>query len=84
MFSSSIPITPYVLSIPCSQAPTGQKWHLYRGKINEVGLIWDQALFSFRFENYIPAGKAKRKEPISAVAVRENVWEPLKLGLISG
>ena len=33
------------------------------------------------FENYIPAGKAKR---ISAVAVRENVREPLKLGLISG
>ena len=22
----------------------------------------DQALFSFRFENYIPAGKAKRKQ----------------------
>ena len=41
---------------------------------------WDQVLFSFRFENNIPAGKAKRK----AVAVRENVWEPLKLGLISG
>ena len=33
-----------------------------------------------RFENYIPAGMAKRKE----VAVRENVREPLKLGLISG
>ena len=44
-------------------------------------VTWDQALFSFRFENYIPEGKAK---PISAVAVRENVWEPLKLGLISG
>ena len=39
-------------------------------------LTWDQALFSFRFENYIPAGKA--------IPVRENVWEPLKLGLISG
>ena len=25
-------------------------------------LTWDQALFSFRFENYIPAGKAKGKE----------------------
>ena len=24
-------------------------------------LTWDQALFSFRFENYIPAGMAKRK-----------------------
>ena len=23
-------------------------------------LTWDQALFSFRFENYIPAGKAKQ------------------------
>jgi len=33
--------------------------------------------------NNIPAGKAKRKQ-ILAVAVRENVWEPLKLGLISG
>ena len=40
-------------------------------------VTWDQALFSFRFENYMPAGKAK-------VAVRENVWEALKLGLISG
>ena len=46
----------------------------YRGAACDV--TWDQALFSFRFENYIPAGKA--------VAVRENVWEPLKLGLISG
>ena len=36
----------------------------------------------FRFENNIPAGKAKRA--ILAVAVRENVREPLKLGLISG
>ena len=49
----------------------------------ERGVTWDQALFSFRFENYIPASKAKRKV-ILAVAVRENVWEPLKLGLISG
>ena len=24
-------------------------------------LTWDQALFSFRFENYIPGGKAKRR-----------------------
>ena len=30
-------------------------------------ITWDQAQFSFRFEN-----------------IRENVWEPLKLGLISG
>ena len=27
-------------------------------------LTWDQALFSFRFENYIPAGKAKRKQSL--------------------
>ena len=44
-------------------------------KQSTYNLTWDQALFSFRFENYIPAG---------TVAVRENVWEPLKLGLISG
>ena len=25
-------------------------------------VTWDQALFSFCFENYIPAGKAKRKQ----------------------
>ena len=25
------------------------------------GVTWDQAPFSFRFENNIPAGKAKRK-----------------------
>ena len=27
-------------------------------------VTWDQALFSFRFENYIPPGKAKRKESL--------------------
>ena len=27
-------------------------------------LTWDQALFSFRFENYIPADMAKRKESL--------------------
>ena len=27
-------------------------------------LTWDQALFLFRFENYIPAGKTKRKESL--------------------
>ena len=54
-------------------------------RVTSPNLTWDQPLFSFRFENYIPVGKAKRKEsPILAVAVRENVWEPLKLGLISG
>ena len=45
-------------------------------------VTWDQALFWFRFLINIPAGMAKRKE-ILAVAVRENVWEPLKLGLIN-
>ena len=50
-----------------------------------LDLNWDQALFSFRFENYIPEGKVKQVSgPILAVAIRENVWEPLKLGLISG
>ena len=34
-------------------------------------LTWDQALFLFLSVNDIPAG-------------RENVWEPLKLGVISG
>ena len=29
-----------------------------------LDITWDQALFSFRFENYIPAGKAKRKESL--------------------
>ena len=46
-----------------------------------AGVTWDQALFSCRFLNNIPAGMAKR---ILAVAVRENVWEPLKLDQISG
>ena len=27
-------------------------------------MTWDQALFSFRFENFIPAGMAKRKESL--------------------
>ena len=31
-------------------------------RIGPLNLTWDQALFSFRFENYIPAGMAKRKE----------------------
>ena len=29
-----------------------------------VNITWDQALFSFRFENNIPVGKAKRKESL--------------------
>ena len=35
---------------------------LWGGARNLV--TWDQALFSFRFENYIPAGKAKQKESL--------------------
>ena len=45
-----------------------------------MSLTWDQAPFSCRFVNNIPAGKAK----LLAVGDRQNVWEPLKLGLISG
>ena len=56
--------------------PRSQMW---KSKIGVVsGVTWDQARFSFRFENYIRAGKA------IFLAVRENAWEPLKLGLISG
>ena len=51
--------------------------------LSSLSLItWDRALFSFRFENYIPAGMAKRKE-ILALAVRENVWEPLDCKTVS-
>ena len=32
--------------------------------IDFLKITWDQALISFRFENYIPAGKAKRKESL--------------------
>ena len=35
-------------------------------------ITWDQALFSFRFENYILAGKAKRKESLGAYHLTEN------------
>ena len=46
-------------------------------------VTWDQDQFSFRF--VITFRRARRNEnKILAVAVRENVWEPLKLGLISG
>ena len=38
-------------------------------------LTWDQALFSFRFENYIPAGKTKRKESLDAFhSTKIPVW----------
>ena len=37
------------------------KYRLISRKFSGM-ITWDQALFSFRFENYIPADKAKRKE----------------------
>ena len=46
---------------------------LINSKIVAFQITWDQAQFSFRFVN----------KPL-AVAVRDNVWEPLKLGLTSG
>ena len=51
--------------------------------VADTSLTWDQAQVLFSFVNNIPAGKAKRK-PSLVVAIRENVWEPLKFGLISG
>ena len=36
----------------------------HRKKVFYCSFTWDQALFSFRFENYIPAGKTKRKESL--------------------
>ena len=48
-------------------------WRITNWAIS-VTLTWDQALFSFRFENNGGQGEMKI----------ENVWEPLKLGLISG
>ena len=47
-------------------------------KLLRQSITWDQALFSFRFEKWHSSGQGE------TVAVRENVWEPLKLGLISG
>ena len=64
---------------PCPQGggkSPGDEVDRYGNIFRLAVLTWDKALFSFRFENYIPAGKT--------VAVRVNVWEPLKLGLISG
>ena len=40
-------------------------------------VTWGQALFSFHFENTFQWARWR-------IAVRENVWELLKLGLISG
>ena len=39
-------------------------------KISTHSVTWDRALFSFHFENYIPAGKEKRKESLI-----QNVYE---------
>ena len=47
-------------------------------KLLRQSITWDQALFSFRFVKWHSSGQGE------TVAVRENVWEPLKLGLISG
>ena len=41
------------------------------------GITWGQALFLFRFENYIPAGKAKRKESLILKNLLRNVFRPL-------
>ena len=35
-----------------------------RNSIVNSNITWDQALFSFRFENYIPTVKTKRKESL--------------------
>ena len=46
-------------------------------------LTWDQALFSFRFENYIPAGKAKRKELERMCENRSNwAWSQVRPPLV--
>ena len=34
-------------------------------------VTWDQALYSFRFENYIPAGMAKQKESLIQITFYE-------------
>ena len=44
-----------------------------------TNITWDQAQFSFRF--VITFRRARQNE---AVAIIENVLEPLELGLISG
>ena len=41
-----------------------EQFSFAKGKVKSLILTLDQALFSFRFENYIPAGKAKRKESL--------------------
>ena len=53
------------LSWQVSKRVSAEHCHL---TVSPAQVTWDQALFSFRFENYIPAGKR----------------EPLKLDLISG
>ena len=71
-YISYLPVTAMVKFVPTLDS--GKYLSALRNFSSTISLrlTWDQALFSFRFENYIP------------VAVRENVWEPLKLGLISG
>ena len=52
----------------CERDPRCASYNFYiPGKVCELNshtITWDQALFSFRFENHIPAGKAKRKESL--------------------
>ena len=45
-----------------------------------VLLTWDQALFSFRFENYIPAGKAKR--PLERMYENRSNWAWSLVGVL--
>ena len=40
------------------------KFQIEAAKKERSNITWDQALYSFRFENYIPAGKTKRKESL--------------------
>ena len=51
----------------------------YSNVFNMTNITWDQAQFSFRF--VITFRRARQNE---AVAIIENVLEPLELGLVSG
>ena len=65
------PRATYVLSVPgivvaaAAETPCGLVMCANCNPVYFKQMItWDQALFSFRFENYIPAGKTKRKESL--------------------
>ena len=66
----------YLLGVEMNlgQASKTRFWYL-------LGVTWDQDQFSYRFVSNIPAGEATN---FSCSPIRENLWEPLKLGLISG